>query len=320
MMDVRERVDPDYRSLVEAIAANPPDWSDPPAERARRAVLAPPPPIPDGVDWSDHEAPGSDGGPPVTVRLYRPAGVEGMLPLVYWIHGGGYLAGTYEDSNDINGGWARDLGCAVLSVEYRLAPEDPYPAPLEDCYSGLQWAVENAATLGIDPARLIISGGSAGGGLCAGLALLIRDRAAFSVIHQVLIYPMINDQRTSTSNQWTTWVWTREANEFGWRSYLGELFGREDVPPYAAATRAKDLTGLPAAYVMVGTLDLFFDEDIDYASRLVAAGVPTEVHVYPGAPHGFDLPRLGGRLELGQRAQADTKDYLRRALKATAAS
>jgi acetyl esterase/lipase len=313
-MDVREKIDPAYRSLVKAIAANPPDWTDPPAERARRAALAPPPPICSGVDWSDHRAPGESGDAPVTLRMYRPAQQTDALPLVYWIHGGGYLAGTYEGSNDVNSEWARDLGCAVISVEYRLAPEHPYPAPLEDCYTGLKWVVEHAAELGIDPSRIIISGGSAGGGLCAGLALLIRDRAQFTVTHQVLIYPMINDQRTSLSNQWTTWVWTKEANEFGWNAYLGDLSGRDDVPAYAAASRAKDLAGLPPAYVMVGTLDLFLDEDIDYATRLVAAGVPTELHVYPGAPHGFEIPRLGGQLPLGQRAQADTKDYLRRAL------
>lgn len=316
-MDVRKQVEPGYLSLMKAIAANPPDWSDPPAERARRAALAPPPPIPSDVEWSDHDAPSENGDPPVTLRMYRPAGQTGTLPVVYWIHGGGYLAGTYEGSNDVNAEWARDLGCAVISVEYRLAPEHPYPAPLEDCYTGLKWVVDNAASLSVDPSRVIISGGSAGGGLCAGLALLVRDRAEFTVTHQVLIYPMIEDRRSTPSNQWTTWVWTKEANEFGWRAYLGDLFGRDNVPPYAAAARATDLAGLPSAYVMVGTLDLFFDEDVDYARRLIDAGVSTEVHIYPGAPHGFDIPRLGGQLPLGQRAQADTKDFLRRALAET---
>ncbi len=312
-MDVRDRIDADYRTLVETMAAAPSDWSDPVAERARRAALAPPPEVPDGVDWADHEAPGPEGDPAVTIRLYRPAGAGGALPLVYWIHGGGYLGGSYEGSNDTNGEWARDLGCAVASVEYRLAPEHPYPAPLEDCYAGLKWLVENASELGLDSSRVIIAGGSAGAGLCAGLALLVRDRAELSVTHQVLIYPMIDDRRTTGSSQWSTWVWTKESNDIGWRAYLGELFGGDEVPAYAAASRATDLGGLPSTYVMMGSLDLFFDEDMDYASRLIAAGVPTELHVYPGGPHAFDVPRLGGAFELGRRAHSDTKEYLRRA-------
>jgi len=317
-MDVRDRVNPDYRTLVETMAANPADWSDPAAERARRAAMAPPPNVPEGVDWADHQAPGAAGDPEVTFRMYRPAGASGALPLVYWIHGGGYLGGSYEGSNDTNGEWARDLGCAVASVEYRLAPEHPYPAPLEDCYAALKHIVTNASEFGVDASRVIIAGGSAGGGLCAGLALLIRDRGEFSVTHQVLIYPMVDDRRQRGSHGWSTWVWTKESNHIGWSAYLGRLFDTDEVPIYAAASRAGDLSGLPAAYVMVGALDLFYDEDIDYASRLVAAGVPTELHVYPGAPHGFDVPRLGGAFELGRRAHADTKEYLRRALAETA--
>ncbi len=313
-MDVRDRVDPAYRELVETMAAAPGDWSDPPAERARRRALAPPPEVPEGVDWADHEASDAEGSPAVMLRLYRPAGVQGALPLVYWIHGGGYLGGSYEGSNDVNGEWARELGCAVVSVEYRLAPEHPYPAPLEDCYTGLKWLAVNASELGVDPSRVIIAGGSAGGGLCAGLALLVRDRGELSVTHQVLIYPMVDDRRTTGSSQWSTWVWTKESNDIGWRAYLGELFGSDNVPAYAAASRATDLAGLPPAYVMVGSLDLFFDEDVDYASRLIVAGVPTELHVYPGGPHAFDVPRLGGGFELGRRSHEDTKDYLRRAL------
>jgi acetyl esterase/lipase len=139
-----------------------------------------------------------------------------------------------------------------------------------------------------------------------------------SITHQVLIYPMIDDTRTTASSQWTSWVWTKESNDTGWRAYLGELFGSDDVPAYAAPTRASDLAGLPPAYVMVGTLDLFLDEDLAYARRLIEAGVPTEVKVYSGAPHGFDTPRLGGHAELGKRAHSDTKDYLRRAIASTA--
>jgi triacylglycerol lipase len=318
-MDVRPLVDPAYRPLLEAMAANPVDWSNPAKVRADRAALAPPPPIPEGIDWADHRAPGVEGAPPVLLRVYRPAGLSRALPCIYWIHGGGYMGGTYDSINDTASEWARDLECVVVSVEYRLAPEHPYPAPLDDCHAGLQWLTSEAATLGIDPRRIIIGGGSAGGGLCAALALLVRDRGELSVTHQLLIYPMIDDRRTTPSSQWTTWVWTTHSNDVGWRSYLGDRFDTAEVPPYAAPSRATDLSGLPPAYVMVGTLDLFLDEDIEYARRLIDAGVPTELKVYPGAPHGFDTPRLGGGADLGRRAHADTKDYLRRALASTAA-
>lgn len=315
-MDVRDRVDPDYLPLVTARAQSSVDWSDPAAVRERNRAAMPPPPIPAGVDYQDHEAHGPEGAPPVLVRLYRPAGATGALPCIYWIHGGGYMGGSYDGSNDVAGEWALDFGCAVASVEYRLAPENPYPAPLEDCYAGLKWLVENAATLGVDPARIVIGGASAGAGLCAALALLVRDRAEFSVTHQLLIYPMIDDRRTTPSSQWDTWIWTKQSNDIGWRAYLGDLFGG-DVPAYAAPSRATDLSGLPHAYIMVGTLDLFLDEDIDYARRLIDAGVPVELHVYPGGPHGFDGARLGGDAPLGTRARADTASFLRQALRGT---
>ncbi|MDA0350591.1 MAG: alpha/beta hydrolase [Chloroflexi bacterium] len=326
-MDVRDRVDPAYRALMEQMAANPVDWSNPAKVRADRAALMPAPEVATGVDWADHAAPGptaaldpsSPGGAPdVTVRTYRKTDSTGAHAAIYWIHGGGYMGGTHDGNNDTASEWARDLGAVVASVDYRLAPEHPYPAPIEDCYAGLKWLVANAARLGVDPNRIIIAGGSAGAGLAAALALLVRDRGELNVTHQVLIYPMIDDTRTTASSQWTSWVWTKESNNTGWRAYLGDLFGTDAVPPYAAPTRATNLAGLPAAYVMVGTLDLFLDEDLEYARRLIEAGVPTELKVYPGAPHGFDTPRLGGKAELGKRAHGDTKDYLRRAIASTA--
>jgi triacylglycerol lipase len=313
-MDVRNLVDPAYRSLVEAMAANAVDWSNPAKVRADRRALMPPAPIPDTVAWADHDAPGPEGSPSVMVRLYRPAGATGTLPCVYWIHGGGYMGGTADGANETASDWALDLQCAVASVEYRLAPENPYPAPLEDCYAGLHWLIHNAGELKIDPGRVVIGGGSAGGGLCAGLALLARDRGELSVSGQLLVYPMIDDRRSLPSSQWETWVWTKQSNETGWKAYLGELFGGPGVPAYAAASRASDLAGLPPAYIAVGSLDLFLSEDIDYAHRLLQAGVPTELHIYAGGPHGFDAPALGGKSELGGRARADMKTWLRGAL------
>ena len=322
-MDVRERVDPAYRDLVEAAAAaavDPNDWfTRAPEIRAERLALAPPPPVPTGVDCTDHAAPGPDGAPPVTTRVYRATGATDTQPAIYWIHGGGYIGGTYDMSNDTASGWATDLGATVFSPDYRLAPEHAYPAGVEDCYAGLKWAIENAATLGIDPKRVVIGGGSAGGGLAAALALLVRDRGEFSVTHQVLIYPMVDDTRSTPSSQWTTWGWSPQSNNVGWRAYLGDLFETDNIPPYAAPSRATDLSGLPPAYISVGTLDIFLDEDLDYARQLIDAGVPTELRLYPGGPHGFDSPRLNKNAELGQRAAADRTEYLRRALAATEA-
>ena len=246
--------------------------------------------------------------------MYRAAGATGAQPAIYWIHGGGYIAGTYDMSNDLNSEWALELGATVLSPDYRLAPEHPYPAGIEDCYAGLKWAVEHAESLGIDPERVIIGGGSAGGGLAAALALMVRDRGELSVTHQVLIYPMVDDTRTTPSSQWRTWGWSPESNHVGWQAYLGELFDTDEVPGTAAPARAADLSGLPPAYIVVGSLDIFLDEDIAYTRRLLDAGVPAEFHVYPGGPHGFHGRRLAPDSELSERALADTKEYLRRAL------
>lgn len=294
-------------------AAPAPDWSNPVAVRERTRAAFPPAPIPDGVDHRDHVAPGRDGAPGVTVRVFRPAGQTGPLPCVYWIHGGGYMGGSYDGNNDLCSSWVQELNCVVASVEYRLAPENPYPAPLDDCYAGLRWLITEAGALQVDPGRVAIAGGSAGGGLAAGLALLVRDRGELSITHQVLIYPMIDDRRTTASSQWDTWVWTKSSNEIGWRSYLGPLSGKADVPAYAAPARAVDLSALPPALILVGTLDLFMDEDLAYAQRLVHARVPVELHVYSGAPHGFDTARFGGSAALGARARREVREYLRAA-------
>jgi triacylglycerol lipase len=199
-----------------------------------------------------------------------------------------------------------------VSVDYRLAPEHPFPAPLEDCYAGLAWTAAHADELGIDRERIVIVGQSAGGGLAAGLALLVRDRAEIPLCYQLLIYPMIDDRNTSTSSQLVTKVWTREANLLGWRCYLGHEPGVGDVSPYAAAARAEDLRGLAPAFIGVGTLDVFRDENIEYAQRLLAAGVPTELHVYPGAPHGFE--GLAPQAAVSQQFLRDITDALRRAM------
>ena len=235
---------------------------------------------------SDYTVPDTD----IVVRVYRPAGNVDPLPAIYAIHGGGYVIGTYEMLDATFERYCARLGCVGLSVEYRLAPEHAYPAALDDCYAGLKWAVDNHEQLGIDLTCLGIQGTSAGGGLAAALALLVRDRGEIDLAFQVLECPMIDDRfLTQSCNLDRLAVWSRESNEFGWKSYLGDLYGRDDVPYTAAAARALDLRGLPPAIVCVGGADGFRDEDIDYALRLSQAGVDTELHVYPGAPHGAQI-------------------------------
>lgn len=243
------------------------------------------------VAFEDHDVAPRDGsGPDVKVRVHTPVGVEGPLPCVYAIHGGGYVVGTYESDDARFDNWCVNHRCIGVSVEYRLAPETPYPGPLEDCYAGLRWTTEHAVELGIDPARIGVLGTSAGGGLAAALALLVRDRGELALAFQLLECPMLDDRQQTPSSQIEDLpIWSRHSNEFGWRSYLGPLYGAADVPAYAAPARATDLAGLPPALVNVGGADGFRDEDIDYALRLGQAGVPTELHVYPGAPHGVQL-------------------------------
>jgi acetyl esterase/lipase len=257
-----------------------------PAMRAARGEMFAALELSDAVARTDHVV--SDD-PRVVVRVHRPKGVDGPLPCIYSIHGGGYVLGSY-DMDDAK--FDRQCGhfpCVGVSVEYRLAPETPYPGPLDDCYAGLRWTYEHAAELGIAPDRIGISGVSAGGGLAAALALLARDRGAVPVAFQLLECPMLDDRQiTSSSRLDGLPIWSREANEFGWRSYLGGLYGG-DVPAYAAAARATDLAGLPPALDIVGGADGYRDEDNEYALRLNQAGVPTELHELPGAPHGVQM-------------------------------
>jgi acetyl esterase/lipase len=280
------------------------------AQARSRPVL--PVTLSDAVQRTDHVVPGPPGAPDIRLRVHRPRGADGVLPCVYSIHGGGYIMGTHLSDDARFDRWSSALSCVGVSVDYRLAPETPYPGPLEDCYAGLRWVHEHAAELGIDPARTGISGGSAGGGLAAGLALLARDRGELPVAFQVLIYPMIDDRQVTGSSHLDVPVWAPANNTFGWQSYLGDLYGTDAIPAYAAASRAADLAGLPPAFIMVGTLDGFMDEDIDYARRLNAAGVPADLHVFAGAPHGFDS--LLGGTAVAARGKGLLEEWLGRQL------
>jgi acetyl esterase/lipase len=208
--------------------------------------------------------------------------------------------------------WCQRFGLVGGAVQYRLAPEHPYPAGLEDSYSGLKWLKEHGESVGVDTDSIGIGGPSAGGGMAAALALLVRDRGEFEIDYQLLIYPMIDDTRTTVTANWDVPVWGPESNHYGWSSYLGELFESTAVPPHAAPARESNLEGLPPTFIMVGTLDAFADEDIAYAQRLNHAGVPTELHVYPGAPHGFD--GFAASTAVARQARSDINAFLGRML------
>lgn len=227
-------------------------------------------------------------GPGIRLWSYTPKG-DGPFPVIYWVHGGGMISGSLLADRPYCTALAEQTACVVVAVDYRLAPENPHPTPVEDSYAGLEWTVANAAALNVDPGRLAVAGSSAGGGIAAALALMARDRGGPEVAFQYLMYPMLDDSQTSPSSREFTDIptWSRERNAFAWECLLGSA-DRTDCP-YASPALAEDLSGLPPAMIQVGELDLFRDEDIAYASRLLQAGVPTELHVYPGAYHGFEL-------------------------------
>lgn len=229
--------------------------------------------------------------PHLSVRIHAKKGSIGTdRPCVYSIHGGGYVGGSVDLDDALFDRLCQKTDCVGISVTYRVAPENPYPVPLEDCYDGLAWVFANSQRLGIDPARIGIHGVSAGGGLAAALALLIRDRAEYRIAYQALDCPMLDDRQiTSSSKAENLVAWTHASNRYGWQSYLGDLYGADDVPYLASPARADDLSGLPLTYIGVGGADGFRDENIKYALRLGECNVPCELHVYPGAPHAAVL-------------------------------
>ncbi len=207
-----------------------------------------------------------------------------------WMHGGGFLFGTPEFDEIGSIETARELGIVIAAVDYRLAPQYPFPAPLEDCHAALKWLHANAGSLGVIPGRIAVGGSSAGAGLAAGLALMARDRGEVPLVFQLLIYPMLDDRtvlRTDLSDD-NLRLWDTASNRYGWTSYLAAAPGGPDVSPYAAPARCADLKGLPPGWMGVGSFDLFHDEDLAYAKRLSEAGVPCEVRVVEAAYHGFD--------------------------------
>ena len=298
-MSSRDLIDPE--SLVpldQLLAVLPGGFNAIPDIVARRSAadqMLAAMPLPDNpnVVQEDRAVPGPTGAPEISVRIYRPAAstdtdtASAILPGVYYIHGGGMVLGDVAGEDAAARRICEEVGAVVVSVEYRLAPEHPYPAPVEDCYAGLVWMAANAADLGVDAGRIAVYGASAGGGLTLAVVLLARDRSGPAIRFQMPIYPMIDDRNVTASSHEITdiGIWDRAGNVEAWGWYLGG----NPADSYAAPTRMDDLTGLPPAFIDVGTVDLFRDEDITFAMRLMAAGVPTELHVSPGAYHASEL-------------------------------
>ncbi|MFF7531815.1 alpha/beta hydrolase [Streptomyces bobili] len=264
----------------------------------------------------DRTVPGAEGSPEISLLICRPTAPapDRPRPVVYHVHGGGMVLGTNRVGVDQILDWARELDMVVVSVEYRLAPEHPYPAPVDDVYAGLLWTAEHAKELGADPERIVIAGASAGGGLTAALALLLRDRGGPRPVGQVLLCPMLDDRNdTPSSHQMAgLGVWDRTANETGWTALLGEVRGGPDVSPYAAPARAEDLSGLPPAFLDVGSAETFRDEVVAYASRIWQAGGVAELHVWPGGFHGFD--GFAPQAAVSRAARTAQLEWLRRLL------
>ncbi|MFI2710808.1 alpha/beta hydrolase [Micromonospora sp. NPDC018662] len=266
---------------------------------------------------SRHRVPGPADAPPVPLLVCRPTTVAGPQPVVYTIHGGGMVAGT-SNSVELIGELdrAQALGAAVVSVDYRLAPEHPDPAPVEDCYAGLRWVAEHAGREGFDAGRIVVSGASAGGGLAAGVALLARDRGGPRLAGQMLLCPMVDDRCDSASSVQFDGrgVWDRVSNLTGWTALLGERRGTGTASCYAVPSLATDLGGLPPAFVDVGSAEALRDEGVSYASRIWRAGGRAELHVWSGAFHSFDewVPEA----EVSRAARAARLSWLRRTLDA----
>ncbi|WP_305788026.1 alpha/beta hydrolase fold domain-containing protein [Symbioplanes lichenis] len=285
-----------------------------PADFIRVMRSAPPRPAP-----TDEEltlggaftvAEGAEAGVPLLVA--RPTRVRQARGCVYFMHGGGMVFG--DNRRKLGGvlGWAAELDLVVVSAGYRLAPENPHPGPVEDCWQGLTWTAGHAGELTFDPAGLMVAGGSAGGGLAAALALMARDRGGPALRGQLLMGPMLDDRNDSASvtQMAAAGGWDKAANEAGWTALLGAARGGADVSPYAAPARTTDVSGLPPAYVDVGSAEIFRDEAVAYANRIWQAGGSAELHVWPGGFHGFDVhfPQA----TLSRAAQAARLAWLRR--------
>jgi acetyl esterase/lipase len=315
-------VDPDLRDIAQYMrnmyeGLSPMSMEKLEARRAGIAAMATPP-LP-GIPVEEKTIPGIDGHPDVTIFIVNagsePAAPGAMRRGILHLHGGGFNASSARSGLPNIQALAAELGCVAVTVEYRLAPETPYPGALMDSYATLAWLHKNGAQFGVDPSGVVLLGESAGGGHAALLSLYARDRNEFNIAFQALIYPMLDD-RTASSRPVPAHIgafgWNADANRFGWQCFLGQPPGTDLVPEAAVPARSQNLAGLPPTFIGTGALDLFVSEDIAFAHRLITAGVPTELQVVPGAIHGFDM--LAKDSAVSKRFHATKLAVLRRAL------
>lgn len=294
------KVDPEFAKATEPIAQILASVPKAPAfdvdsrvqGMAALGSMAPPQPLAEGVETTEHWFSSGDG---ISVRLQRLFPVAGEQageagPCIVHFHGGGYFGGTVEMVTPTLSHLVAATGVQLFSVDYRLAPVHQHPVPVEDGYAALTWVLQNANKFNIDPSRIAVMGESSGGGLAAGTALLARDRGLTPPLaKQILVYPMLDDRYDRDLSSISQYViWDSDDNKTGWKALLGEKFGTNEVPVYAAPGRVENVHGLPSTYMDLGSLDLFLEADLIYLTRLAAADIETELHVYPGLPHAFE--------------------------------
>ncbi|MGW9528190.1 alpha/beta hydrolase [Paenibacillus terrae] len=310
-MGFESRVLPELRSII---AQFPGFQLEENLELSRSYLSSPP------IEQSEHVRTTSRMIPSVAgeilVKIYEPVQrTDVKLPAMLWIHGGGYVMGHPDMDDALCERFVQAAKCVVVSVDYRLAPEHPYPAAIDDCYAALTWMTDEAELLGIDLDRIAIAGASGGGGLTAALALMARDKGGPALIFQMPLYPMIDNRNNTASSHEITAdnaPWNRTNNLAAWNMYLGDRTEDSEVSPYAVPSRAENLAGLPPIYTCVGQLDLFRDETIEYVTRLAQAGVDVEFHLYPGTFHNFE--GMVPQAEVSQRASQSYVDAIARAL------
>jgi len=310
-MDFESRVLPELRPVL---ALFPGFQLEENLEWSRGLLSSPPIEKSEHVSTTSRMIPGGAGE--ILVKIYEPAERTGAkLPAMLWIHGGGYVMGHPDMDDVLCERFVQAAKCVVVSVDYRLAPEHPYPAAIDDCYAGLTWMTDEAELLGIDLDRIAIAGASGGGGLTAALALIARDKGGPALIFQMPLYPMIDDRNITASSHEITAdnaTWNRTNNLSAWNMYLGDRNEDSEVSPHAVPARAESLAGLPPTYTCIGQLDLFRDETIEYVARLAQAGVDVEFHLYPGTFHSFEM--IVPQAEVSKRASHSYVDAIARAL------
>jgi acetyl esterase len=292
-MTTRALVDPEILPIIDLLPLMDMTRENLPEARARLSEQpsdAPPPLLKPETKF----AAARDGAPDVKLLVYNPPSENRSRGAILHIHGGGMVLGNAEMSLMTAPSVALAHDLVIVSVDYRLAPEAPFPGPQEDCYAGLAWLVGHAVELGVDPARIMVMGESAGGGLAAALAQMVRDRGEYQLSAQILFYPMLDHRVGGPDCPYNNpitgeFIWTKGRNQFGWSCLRGSYALDDDRIGWFSPARANNVAGLPPTYIAIGALDLFLDEDLDYARRLAAAGVPCELHLYPGAIHAFNM-------------------------------